>query len=242
MQWPPYDEPAMDRKYIDENHIIPRYLADQLSAEECQAFETYYLDHPEILSELEATSRLKAGLMKFRDSGELEALIAQPATPSQRWQQWRYTGAIAAALIALAIGLVFFVRSTSTERIIASSVAALRDASGQPLAIGATHTLIRTRGDADVLVLMLPAPAQAIELRVLPAFKAGPDGYQVALSRVDGGSSSPFEIDGVQPADDEFIAIYLDSARLSAGRYKLAVSAAGTAADTFTLVVRDERN
>ena len=47
----------MDRKFIDDHHIVARYLADQLPDTLREEFEAYYLEHPEVVQELEATAR-----------------------------------------------------------------------------------------------------------------------------------------------------------------------------------------
>ena len=74
----------MDRKYIDDHHVVARYLADHLTDDERQAFEAYYLEHPEAVKEMEAVARFKAGLHHLQQSGELDRLVKAPArTP--RW-------------------------------------------------------------------------------------------------------------------------------------------------------------
>ena len=101
----------MDRKYIDENHIAARYLADQLSDSEREAFESYYVEHPEVMQELEVAARFKVGLMKMREAGELGQLMKRPA-PFPRTLQF----AAAAAVIVAAIGISIFYLRGSTRR------------------------------------------------------------------------------------------------------------------------------
>lgn len=52
----------MDKKYINENLLIERYLEDTLSIEEREAFEKRFLSSAELLDELEAAERLGQGL------------------------------------------------------------------------------------------------------------------------------------------------------------------------------------
>ena len=52
----------MDKKYINENLLIERYLEDTLSIEEREAFEERFLSSAELLDELEAAERLGQGL------------------------------------------------------------------------------------------------------------------------------------------------------------------------------------
>ncbi len=58
----------MDRKQIEDEHIVARYLADQLSPAEAEAFEAYYTQHPSMVREIEYALRLKEGLATLRGS------------------------------------------------------------------------------------------------------------------------------------------------------------------------------
>ena len=66
----------MDRKHIDDQHIVARYLADQLSDSEREAFEAFCAKNPEMFRELEATARFKGGLARLAESGELANMVA----------------------------------------------------------------------------------------------------------------------------------------------------------------------
>src|ERR1043165_5298786 len=100
----------MDRRYIDDHHVVARYLADRLTDEEREAFEAYFPEHPDVVQELEAAARFKVGLMQLRDTGELTQLLQ----PAPRRQTWQYLAA-AAAVAALVIGAFFFVRAPDTQ-------------------------------------------------------------------------------------------------------------------------------
>jgi hypothetical protein len=54
----------MDRKYIENEHVVDRYLAGELTVREARDFEKYCLDHPELLRELPIPVRLKARLSR----------------------------------------------------------------------------------------------------------------------------------------------------------------------------------
>lgn len=51
----------MDCKYIEDHHIVARYLADRLSDAERQSFEAYYLANPDVVQDMQAVARLKVG-------------------------------------------------------------------------------------------------------------------------------------------------------------------------------------
>jgi hypothetical protein len=54
----------MDRKYIENEHVVDRYLSGELTVREAREFEQFCLDHPQFLSSLPIPVRLKARLSR----------------------------------------------------------------------------------------------------------------------------------------------------------------------------------
>jgi hypothetical protein len=54
----------MDREYIENEHIVDRYLAGELTVREARDFEKYCVEHPELLRTLPIPVRLKARLAR----------------------------------------------------------------------------------------------------------------------------------------------------------------------------------
>lgn len=54
----------MDRKYIENEHVVERYLAGELTVREAREFEQYCLDHPDVLQQMPIPVRLKARLSR----------------------------------------------------------------------------------------------------------------------------------------------------------------------------------
>lgn len=54
----------MDRKYIEAEHIVDRYLSGDLTVREAREFEQYCLDHPEALKSMPIPVRLKTRLAR----------------------------------------------------------------------------------------------------------------------------------------------------------------------------------
>jgi hypothetical protein len=52
----------MDRKLIDSEQIVERYLSGDLTVREAREFEKYCLEHPQVLNEMPIPVRLKARL------------------------------------------------------------------------------------------------------------------------------------------------------------------------------------
>jgi hypothetical protein len=208
----------MDRRYIDDNHVVARYLADRLTDEEREAFEAYFLEHPDVVQELEAAARFKVGLMQLRDSGELTQLLQPPP----RRQTWPFLAA-AAAVAALVIGAFFFVRAPDTQPLLAASIGALHRTNGAAPVIASAHAILRTRGSSVDAEIPLPPAGQAIELRVLPEFTA--THYRVRLFRMsaDDSMQSVAELGGLEPSEDTFVTVFVDPVRLQPGQYRLAI-------------------
>lgn len=54
----------MDRSYIENENIVDRYLAGELTVREAREFEKYCLEHPQFLNSLPIPVRLKARLSR----------------------------------------------------------------------------------------------------------------------------------------------------------------------------------
>jgi hypothetical protein len=211
----------MDRRYIDDHHIVARYLADRLTDEEREAFEAYYLEHPEVVQELEAAARFKVGLMRLRDTGELAQLLQPTKRP-----RWPYFAA-AAAVAALAIGAFLIIdRTPAAHPILAATVEALRGRGGNAPPLTRDYAVLRTRGSAVDAEIPLPPVGEALELRVLPEFTARPARYRVRLFRMSADDSlqSVAELGGLTPEADSFVSLFVDHARLEPGQYRLAIA------------------
>jgi hypothetical protein len=227
----------MDRHTIDEQHIIARYLAGQLSEAESAAFEAYYTAHPEVVREIEHTLRLKEGLAVLRDRGELDALL-------HRRNYWRPAMGLAAGIAALVIGVWLWMGQTTVAPIV-GTVAALVDAQGKPLHVASTHMLVRMRGPAPVVEIPLPKERSAIELQMIPSSRTDRgDNYRVLLGRLDATNAvTPIaETRATANSGGGSVTAYLDSGRLERGRYAIEITpegaSPGTPGDRFVVEIR----
>jgi len=203
-----------------------RYLADQLSAAECAEYEARLLQDPDAMAELEATARLKIGLLRLRRNGELNELIARggAGAPSRTWML-----AIAATIAAIVIGVSFWFPHPhlSSHPVLAATSTALTDRNGRALSVLTTTPLFRTRAERYDAVIDLPAARGAIRLRVLPSTPVDSARYQAALARMkdDNSSEAPVAVAYLQPsAEDGFVDVYADTSLLFPGRYRLTLS------------------
>ena len=204
----------MDREYIDRNHIVARYLADQLADAEREAFEAYYMEHPEMVREMEATARFKDALATLADRGELSQLIHPH--PTRRPWQWL---ALAATVAVITFGVTYVVRTPTPRSNMAAQMEALQ------LPVGLVVRVERTRGLTDA-EFELPAAGTAIALQIVPDFEASPSEYRVSLLReAEDQPDAIAEIERVA-ADDGIITVYLDRAVVQPGVYRLSIEGA----------------
>jgi hypothetical protein len=170
----------MDRKDIDSRHIVARYLADQLTDSERQAFETYYVEHPEILQDMEAVAQLKLGLQHLHKRHELDAL-----TRGRRWLIAPRFLAAAAVLLASVALVLFLLRGPSRQPLLAATSGELHTWRGETLPIASTHMLLRTRGSGPDAQIVIGASSESVELLVMPEHDAHPQIYRLALASLD---------------------------------------------------------
>jgi hypothetical protein len=227
---------------IDDPTKASRYLADQLSQAECADYEAGFLQDPETVAELEATARLKIGLQRLRQDGELGELVSGPSYHLSR----PVILAMAASIAAVVIGVSLWMPRANlpSAPLLASTIGAFKDHDGHSLSVLATAPLFRTRAESYDAVVVLPPRRGAIKLRVLPAAAVEAGRYQAALSRIRGDDTSEqiVSIGDLQPsAEDGFVDLYADSALLAPGRYRLVLTrqgAAGAAAASDAFVIK----
>jgi hypothetical protein len=220
----------MDRQYIDNHHVIARYLADRLSDAEREEFEAYYLEHPDVVKELETVARFKAGLIDLQRSGELDKLIAgRPHAGSLRYL------VAAAAIAAVAIGVTLYAtRDPQLPSLLAASPSLLAMGNERALTIGAVQRVFRTRSTGADAEIQLPAGRQAIALEVLPESEGSRFGASIATARRVLATTS-----GLLTNADGLVPMYLDSSQLQPGAYELTLTNETTnEASIFTLRLR----
>lgn len=210
-----------------------RYLAGQLSAEEQRSYEALLVSHPEVLRELEATARLKVGLARLRERGDLDGLLQAPARAGpSAWLRQPAMVALAASFALAVVGALLWRNTMPRADMLYASLSALQAHGGASRSLVGHYTLVRTRSTSAETILSPPPARQAFELRVLPDIEPGADGYLVQLFRVrsDGSAEQPAVASStaLQPGADAFVTLYADSSLLSVGRYQLKVAAAGT--------------
>jgi hypothetical protein len=74
----------MDRKYIENEHVVERYLSGDLTVREAREFEKFCLDHPQFLAGLPIPVRLKTRLARRPvDGSETGVFEAIPSSATR---------------------------------------------------------------------------------------------------------------------------------------------------------------
>jgi hypothetical protein len=202
--------PSINRQYIDDHNLVARYLANQLPDTERAAFEAYFLEHPEVLAELNRVAQLTA------------AVAGKPAANRVPW-----FATAAAALLALTVVTGIWLNRDNSQAVVAASVDGLTSRFAATLPLAQSIRIERTRSSSYDAEFTLPANAAAVELRVKPEKVAVPARYRVAFVPVTDNKSTPpplVVLSALEPAQDGLVSVYLNTAKLQPAVYELRIS------------------
>jgi hypothetical protein len=223
--------------FQDDATIASRYLGDRLNDGERDAYETHLKQNPEAMRELEATARLKLGLLRLRESGELDGLMRE----SNSFRS-PFVMALAAGVAALAIGVgLWHSGAPGVAPILSGSAFSLLDPGGHALPITRTQVLFRKRSNSYDAIIDLPETGGTVQIRVLPETRAAIFGASLTRIQDDGSEQAVASVSDLKTAQDGSVNLYADSSRLSEGRYRLTVRPADAengSAESFVLKLR----
>ncbi len=226
---------SMDRRYIEDNQIIDRYLMNKLSDEEIETFEQLFLEDPELVQEIEFRKRFIRGLRKADRTGLLqsddESISIWQWLPVMR-PSFPAVAAISAAVLLMVVVLQFS-QIARLQNVIVEQV----NQTGQLMAPGANTLLVplgRTRGAATgagpvVRVHLSPGVEQVV--LTLDMEPLDFDNYRLSLDREGAGQLWTSDSDSAPPA------VVLPAKLLRPGDYYLQIYGA-RAGDELVPVVQ----
>jgi len=110
----------MNHQQIQNQDIIERFVRHQLPAEERRAFEEHYFACDECFEQVQATAQFIAAV---RDAARRGVLAENAAAAEPWWKAWLKPALIfaaaAAAVLAVALGYVFFRQNTAPREEVA---------------------------------------------------------------------------------------------------------------------------
>jgi hypothetical protein len=90
---------------IEGQEIIERYVRNQLTAEERQAFEEHFFGCDECFEKLQITERFIAGLDDAGNRGLLDSAPSTSAAPARTGGSWMFPAFAASSCVALALAI-----------------------------------------------------------------------------------------------------------------------------------------
>lgn len=214
-----YGENNMNRQYIEDNHIVDRYLLGQLSEQKLCEFEAYYFEHPQMLEELTIAKAMHESLCEESERLNLvkavEAVKAVKAIKKAKtkinWFLWLFQPKLGFAFSAiLTVGVATLLLENSRLKSVESFV------------FPATSlTLSQTRGTNNKIDLFnIPKDQSAVSIRLI----TGPIGYpEVGLQLKD--SSDNLLWQGKSKIDGPVgtVNLVIMTRQLTSGNYALSV-------------------
>jgi hypothetical protein len=204
----------MDRNYIDNEHIVDRYLSGDLTVREARDFEKYCLEHPEVLKQMPIPVRLKARLARRPlDHSETGMFQAIPSTAThaaveaseegfdaeeERAELRRTHGGgssrlvvigLVFALIAAIAGLIAYGMQASTlSKQLKQSQRDLRSTQMQAPASVQVYRVqpVRNKPAQATLALGWLTPPQLLDL-IVDVSEGKYSQFQITIDKIDGG-------------------------------------------------------
>lgn len=205
----------MDRNYIQNEHIVDRYLSGELTVREAREFEKYCLEHPTFLNEMPIPVRLKARLSRRpMDTSETGVFQAIPSSATraalevndegfdaeEEKTEWRsnYGGGgsnrvlvmgLAVALLAAICGLVAYgLHARGLSEKMQQMQRAMQVTQMQAPTSTQKYRLQFSRSQPQQATLELGwmQPPQLLELS-FDASEGAYSAYQITIDKIDGG-------------------------------------------------------
>jgi hypothetical protein len=195
----------MDRRYIEENQIIDRYLMNKLSGDDMEAFERLFLEDPELVQEIELRKRFIRGL---RNADRTRSFQINNDEPSGIWR-WspviRHAFPTVAAIsvaILLLVAVLQYSQITRLQTVNQKQVSQIR----QMMAPQVNTVLVplgRTRGSSareEPVVRVHLAPSVEQVILTLDIEPVSFDHYRFSLERDGAGRLWSHESDSAPSA------------------------------------------
>ena len=205
----------MDKKYINENLLIERYLEDTLSIEEREAFEERFLSSAELLDELEAAERLGQGLHDVSALENAQKAGKAPKTVSL-FQSPHY--AVAASFLLLI--------SLGVSSALLQKNARLSEMDSTWAVPTEIIPLVSVRGVAgsELNTLSLGVVPKRFVMMLDPGFESYSH-YRATVYRLDPAKQPAilWQVDGMLPGYEDMLALGVPSSVLSPGNFEIQI-------------------
>jgi len=240
----------MDPTYIQNEHIVDRYLAGELTVREAREFEQYCLDHPSFLNQLPIPVRLKTRLArKPFDASETGMFPAIPSSATraalefndegfdveeeeEKWQRSSHVVSggnrlipmvLGVALLAALCGLVFYaMRAGSLTEKLNQTQRQIKVTEMQAPASLQSYrlNLVGSKPSQATLALGWMQPPQMMEL-VIGTSEEKANTFQITIDKTDG--TRVMQLRRIARDSNKEVRIALNSSAFGPGDYVLKV-------------------
>jgi hypothetical protein len=212
--------PLMDREFIERNQIVERYLSGRLPLKGVQDFERYCREHPQLIDEIGLSERINVALRLLEAGGRTPPWEAR----AKPWWE-RLPVVLAAAAVALALGIVALVLTGKLAARDHSIAALQRQAVVQPLDPAQSTRVITLMPNREApslrsLATIGGSQTELADLKIDVSW-AKFTAFRVTIDRVDQGRVAVLH--NVLRDSSGMLHISLNSSALGPGRYQLAI-------------------
>ena len=234
----------MDRKYIETEHIVERYLSGDLTVREAREFEKYCLEHPQFLEAMPIPVRLKARLarrpLEASETGMFQAIpssvtratleAADEGFDEEEEHRWRSSSGggnrvvvltLAVALIAALGGLAYYAMEVhELSRSVKSVKTEFKATQMQAPSSKASYNLKLSYGKPaqPTLAVGWKQPPQLLDLH-FDATDGKYNQFQVTIDKSDG--SRVMQIHRIARDSNKEVRLALNSSAFGPGDYLL---------------------
>ncbi len=196
---------SMDRRYIEENQIIDRYLMNKLSEKEMAAFEQIFLEDPGLVQEIEFRKRFIRGIREADRTGLLQL---NDYESSSIWQwlpvmrpSFSTVAAVSAAVLLMVAVLQYsqIARLQSVNEKQVSQIGQLMAPQVNTLLVPLGRTRGATTGAEPVIRVHMSAAVEQVVL-ALDIEPLGFNNYRLSLDREGAGRLWSSDSDSAPPA------------------------------------------
>lgn len=216
----------MDEAYIDEHHVVDRYVADQLSDDEAEQFEEYYFEHPEMADRVAKTRLMREGLQ-----ANVHALKDRPrANLWNRLRDW-----ITTPLWAIGAPVATFVLGAG---LVAPNLAMNRSQVPESAPIVAEVYLLRARA-VEQIVPTASVAAPGLILMAVDVAVLEQTNIEGVIAQT--GAAAALLSFSLIPDDQGIAQVVIPSSVLPTDQYTLTVTAANGEALVYEFAIADTR-
>lgn len=239
----------MDGKYIENEHVVDRYLSGELTVREARDFEKFCLDHPQFLQSLPIPVRLKTRLARRpiagSETGEFDAIPSSTTRavmdaaddgfdPEEAREEMRRSsagfgvnrvvviGLLVALLIAAAAAVIYAMRASSLSEQLQGAKQEVTAIQMQAPGSVQRYTaqLVKAKPEQPTLVLGWVTPPQLLDISV-DASEGKITQYQITIDKTDG--VRVMQIKRVTRDSNKQLRIGLNSSAFGPGDYLVKV-------------------